>query len=70
VEAIMPNDIKAVLSVFALIVAATLAYGPSSPIRPDYATVTFVTGVFMVASMWVLPEAGGKKDDAKKQMNK
>jgi len=57
----MPNDIKAVLSAFALIVAATLAYGPASPIRPDYATVTFVTGVFMVASMWVLPEAGGKK---------
>jgi hypothetical protein len=70
VEAIMPNDIKAVLSVFALIVAATLAYGPFSPIRPDYATVTFVTGVFMVASMWVLPEAGGKKGNAKKQINK
>jgi membrane protein YdbS with pleckstrin-like domain len=57
----MPNDVKAVLSLIALIAAAVLAYWPGSPIRPDYATVTFVTGVFMVASMWVLPEAGGKK---------
>ena len=58
----MPNDVKAVLSVIALIVAAVLAYGPGSPIRADYAMVTFLTGLFMVASMWVLPEAGGKKD--------
>jgi hypothetical protein len=57
----MPNDVKAVLSVLALIVAAVLAYWPGSPIRSDYATVTFLTGLFMVASMWVLPEAGGKK---------
>jgi hypothetical protein len=58
----LPNDVKAVLSVIALIVAAALAWVPGSPIRPDYATVTFVTGLFMVASMWVLPEAGGKRD--------
>jgi hypothetical protein len=58
----MPNDVKAVLSVIALIVAAALAWAPGSPIRPDYAPVTFVTGVFMVASMWVLPEAGGKRE--------
>jgi hypothetical protein len=58
----MPNDVKAVLSVIALIVAAVLAYWPGSPIRPDYVTVTFLTGVFMVASMWVLPEAGGKRE--------
>jgi hypothetical protein len=64
----MPNDIKAVLSAFALIVAAALAYWPSSPIRPDYAAVTLLTGVLMVASMWVLPEAGVKKNDAKKRI--
>jgi hypothetical protein len=58
----MPHDVKAMLSVIALIVAAALAWAPGSPIRPDYATVTFVIGVFMVASMWVLPEAGGKRD--------
>jgi hypothetical protein len=58
----VPNDVKAVLSVIVLIVAAVLAFWGGSPIRPDYARVTFLTGVFMVASMWVLPEAGGKKD--------
>jgi hypothetical protein len=58
----MPNDVKAALSVIALIVAGVLAFWSGSPIRPNYATVTFLTGVFMVASMWVLPEAGGKKE--------
>jgi hypothetical protein len=57
----VPNDVKAVLSVLALIVAAELALWSGSPIRPGYATVTFFTGVFMVASMWVLPEAGVKR---------
>jgi uncharacterized membrane protein len=57
----MPNDVKAVLSALALIVAAVLAFWSGSPIRPGYATVTFLTGVFMVASMWVLPEAGAKR---------
>jgi uncharacterized membrane protein len=57
----MPNDVKAVLSVLALIVAAVLAFWSGSPIRPGYGTVTFLTGVFMVASMWVLPEAGVKR---------
>jgi hypothetical protein len=58
----MPNDVKAALSVIALAVAAVLAFWPGSPIRPDYTAVTFLVGLFMVASMWVLPEAGGKKD--------
>jgi uncharacterized membrane protein len=57
----MPNDVKAVLSVLALIVAAVLAFWSGSPIRPGYAMLTFLTGVFMVASMWVLPEAGVKR---------
>jgi hypothetical protein len=57
----MPNDVKAGLSVLALIVAAVLAFWSGSPIRPGYGTVTLLTGVFMVASMWVLPEAGVKK---------
>jgi hypothetical protein len=57
----MPNDVKAVLSFLTLIVAAVLAFWSGSPIRTGYATVTFLTGVFMVASMWVLPEAGVKR---------
>jgi hypothetical protein len=61
----MPNDVKAVLSALTLIVAAVLAWWSGSPIRPDYATVTFLTGVFMTASMWILPEAHSGKDTAK-----
>jgi uncharacterized membrane protein len=61
----MPNDVKAILSALALIVAAVLAWWSGSPIRPDYATVTFLTGVFMAASMWILPEAHSRKDTPK-----
>ncbi len=57
----MPNDVKAVLSAVVLVVAAILAYWKGSPIRPDLGTFVLVTAVFMVAAMWVFPEAGGKK---------
>jgi hypothetical protein len=62
----MPNDVKAVLSVVALIVAGVLAYWSGSPIRPEYSTFVMVTGVFMVIAMWVFPEAGVKKGDIKR----
>jgi hypothetical protein len=62
----MPNDVKATLSVIALIVAAILAYWSGSPIRHDFSTFVIITGVLMVAAMWVFPEAGVKKGDIKK----
>jgi hypothetical protein len=62
----MPNDVKAVLSVVALAVAAMLAYWSGSPVRPEFATFLMVTAVLMVAAMWVFPEAGVKKGDLKK----
>ena len=62
----MPNDVKAILSVAALIVAAVLAYWGRSPIRPEYGTFVMVTAVFMVIAMWIFPEAGVKKGDLKK----
>jgi hypothetical protein len=62
----MPNDVKAVLSVVALAVAAALAYWSGSPVRPEFATFLMVTAVLMVAAMWVFPEAGVKKGDLKK----
>jgi len=62
----MPNDVKAALSILALIVAAVLAYWSGSPIRPEYATFVMATAVFMVIAMWVFPEAGVKKGDLKK----
>ena len=61
----MPNDVKAYLSVAVVIVAAILAYWHGSPIRPEFATFVMVTAVFMVAAMWVFPEAGGKKQAPK-----
>jgi hypothetical protein len=62
----MPNDVKAVVSVIAIIVAAVLAYWSGSPVRPEFSTFLMVTAVFMVAAMWVFPEAGVKKGDLKK----
>ena len=62
----MPNDVKAILSVVVLIVAAFLAYWSGSPIRHDFSTYIIVTAVFMVVAMWVFPEAGVKTGDIKK----
>jgi len=57
----MPNDVKAIVSALALIVAAILAYWSGSPIRPEFANFVIGTAVFMVIAMWIFPEAGGKK---------
>jgi hypothetical protein len=62
----MPNDVKLVVSALALIVAAILAYWSGSPVRPDLSTFLMLTALFMVAAMWVFPEAGVKKGDLKK----
>jgi hypothetical protein len=62
----MPNDVKAVLSVIFLIVAAILAYWSGSPIRPGFSTYIMITAAFMVVAMWIFPEAGVKKGDVKK----
>ena len=59
----MPNDVKAIVSVVTLIVAAILAYWSESPIRPDFSTYVMITAVFMVVAMWIFPEAGVKKGD-------
>ncbi len=57
----MPNDVKAIVSALAVIVAAVLAYWSGSPIRPEYGTFVMATAAFMVIAMWIFPEAGGKK---------
>jgi hypothetical protein len=62
----MPYDVKAVLSAIALIVAAVLAYWNGSPVRHDFSTFVMVVAAFMVAAMWVFPEAGAKKGDVKR----
>jgi membrane protein YdbS with pleckstrin-like domain len=62
----MPNDVKTILSIVVLVVAAILAYWSGSPIRRDFSTFVMVVAVLMVAAMWVFPEAGGKKGNAKR----
>lgn len=62
----MPNDVKAIVSVVVLIVAAVLAYWSQSPIRPDFGNFVMITAVLMVIAMWIFPEAGVKKGDMKK----
>ena len=59
----MPNDVKLMVSAVTLIVAAILAYWSGSPIRPDLSSFVMVTALFMVAAMWIFPEAGVKKGD-------
>ena len=67
-KSVMPNDVKTIVSAIALGVAAILAYWSGSPVRPDLATFLMVTALFMVAAMWVFPEAGVKKGDLKKSI--
>ncbi len=62
----MPNDVKTVLSILVLIVAAILAYWRGSPVRPDFSTFVMLTAVFMVVAMWIFPEAGVKEGQLKK----
>ena len=62
----MPSDVKAVVSAITLLVALVLAFWSGSPIRHDFSTFIVVTAIFMVAAMWVFPEAGVKKGDLKR----
>jgi hypothetical protein len=62
----MPNDVKAIVSVVVLIVAAVLAWWSGSPIRPDFSIFVIATAIFMVVAMWIFPEAGVKKGEPKK----
>ncbi len=62
----MPSDVKAAVSVVTLLVALVLAYWSGSPIRPDFSTFVVVTALFMIAAMWVFPEAGVKKGEARR----
>jgi uncharacterized membrane protein len=62
----MPNDVKAILSAIVLVVAAVLAYWGGSPIRHDFSTFVMIVAILMIAAMWVFPEAGVKKGDAKR----
>ena len=59
----MPNDVKAIVSIVVMLVAAGLAYWPGSPIRHGFATWVMATAVFMVVAMWIFPEVNRRKAD-------
>ena len=59
----MPSDVKAAVSALTLIVALVLAFWSGSPIRHDLSMFVVVVAIFMIAAMWVFPEAGVKKSD-------
>jgi undecaprenyl pyrophosphate phosphatase UppP len=63
----MPNDVKAAVSILAFIVAVVLAYWSGSPIRSEFSTFVMVAAAFMIAAMWLFPEAGVKKEHLNKQ---
>jgi hypothetical protein len=57
----MPSDVKTIVSAVTLLVALVLAYWSGSPIRHDFSAFVIGTALFMIAAMWVFPEAGAKK---------
>jgi hypothetical protein len=59
----MPSDVKAGVSAVTLIVALVLAFWSGSPIRHDFSAFVVIVAIFMIAAMWVFPEAGLKKKD-------
>jgi hypothetical protein len=62
----MPSDVKAGVSAVTLIVAVVLAFWSGSPIRHDLSLFVVLVAVFMIAAMWVFPEAGVKKGDQRR----
>jgi hypothetical protein len=62
----MPNDVKAIVSVLTLVVAAVFAYWSKSPVHHDLANFIMITAALSVVAMWIFPEAGVKKGDIKK----
>ena len=57
----MPNDVKFFVSVAVVIVALILAFWSGSPVRPEFGTFVLGLAVYMIVSMWIFAEAGGKK---------
>ena len=49
------------VSAVTLLVALVLVYWSGSPIRHDFSGFVIITALFMIAAMWVFPEAGAKK---------
>jgi Na+/melibiose symporter-like transporter len=59
----MPNDVKAIVSVIAFIVAYLFARWEAASGKPHLYWVVIGLAMFAVAAMWIFPEAGVKKGD-------
>lgn len=59
----MPNDVKAIVSVLTLIIAAGFAFWERGNGKPHMFGFVLGLAIFAVAAMWVFPEAGVKKGD-------
>jgi hypothetical protein len=57
----MPSDVKAILSLIALVVAVGFAYWEQSNGNGHLFWFVVGFGIFAVVAMWVFPEAVGKK---------
>lgn len=57
----MPSDVKAIVSIVALLVAIGFAYWEQSVGNGHLFWFVIGFGVFAVVAMWVFPEAVGKK---------
>jgi hypothetical protein len=59
----MPNDVKAIVSAVALVVAYIFARGEAANGKPHLYWFVIGLAVFAVVAMWIFPEAGVKKGD-------
>lgn len=62
----MPNDVKALVSLAALVVAIGFAYWERANGKPYLFWFVIGLAVFAVVSMWIFPEAGVKRGGIKK----
>ena len=61
----MPSDVKAILSMVALVVAIAFAYWERASGNGHLFWFVIGFGIFAVVAMWVFPEAVGKKGASK-----
>ena len=57
----MPSDVKAIVSIVALVVAIGFAFWEQSVGNGHLFWFVIIFGIFAVIAMWVFPEAVGKK---------
>jgi hypothetical protein len=62
----VPNDVKAIVSLVALVVAIAFAYWERANGKPHLFWFVIGLAAFAIVSMWIFPEAGVKKGDIKK----